>query len=139
VNWVLRVLAVTGALAVVGAALLPAPSGFGLQNLLIPTFRDVAWDLALAAAVVALVATAQRRHWGWFVGLVLAALLGAIAQIVSLVMLVYGIAPLSLYNCGGGVQCNALPDVAVFVRALVPLAVLLYSYHPIHHQPAEAE
>jgi hypothetical protein len=137
VNWILRVLAVIGVLAVLGAALLPAPSGFGLQNLLIPTFIGVAWDLALAAAIVALVAAAQRRHWGWFVGMVLVALLGAIAPIVWVVTIDYGILPLSLYNCGGGVQCNSLPDVAGIVRALVPIAVLLYSFHPTHQHRSE--
>jgi hypothetical protein len=68
-----------------------------------------------------------------------AALLGTIAPMVSVVMLVYGIAPLSLHACGGGVRCNSLPDVAVIVRALVPLAVLLYSFHPTHQQHAELE
>lgn len=131
-NVVLRMLSLTGVLALLVAALLLTPKGFGLQNLLIPTFRDVAWDLALAAAIVALVATAQRRHWGWFAGIVLAALLGALAPVVSAVMLVYGIAPLALHDCGAGVACNSLPDVAGVLRALVPLIVLLYSFHPIY-------
>lgn len=136
-NLVLRVLSLIGVLALLVAALLPTPRGFGLQTLLIPTFRDVAWDLALAAAIVALVATAQRRHWVWFVGIALAALLGAIAPVVSVVMITYGIAPLSLLDCRAGVACNPLPDVDGIVRALVPLAVLLYSFHPIHQHHSE--
>src|SRR5215471_5295865 len=85
---VLRMLAVAGVLAIFVTTLLPTLGGFGLQNLLILTFRDVAWDLALAAAIVALVAAAQRRHWGWFVGIVLAALLGALAPVVIVATLV---------------------------------------------------
>ena len=66
-------------------------------------------------------------------------LLGALAAVVLVATLVYGIAQLSLYNCGGGIMCGSLPDIAVIAPALVPLVAQLYSSRPTSRPQSELE
>jgi hypothetical protein len=89
--------------------------------------------VVLATVVVGLVATAQRRHWGWLSGLFAAGLLSAVGSSIA----VFVIHPWTHYGtfdpCPPSLHCEPLPPAWLplpFLAAplVVGLVVLLYRF-----------
>jgi hypothetical protein len=140
----LRVLAGTSMLTLLFCLLLLASSGSGLQGFATALVWDIAFDLAFAAGIVGLVATAQRASWGWFTGLVLAVLVGVLWPVVVDVLLPsVGLAlPLIHLVCTPNSSCSLDTYGAVLLRGLAPVLVLLSTAarpQPIRWVGAQAE
>lgn len=130
---ILRGLAGLSVLTLLACLLLPPSPRVGV--LVLSLAWDIAFDLAFAAGIVGLVATAQRASWGWFTGVLLAITLGVLSLVVVDVLLPYlGLAhPLLRLVCSTDGACSFDTYAAVLLHGLAPVVVLLSTVS--HPQP----
>lgn len=123
---VLRVLAGLSVLTLLACLLLP-PSALEIGGFVLSLGWDIAFDLAFAAGIVGLVATAQQASWGWFSGVLLAIMLGVFSLVVvDFLLPVLGLArPLLRLVCNADGPCPFDTYAVVLLHGLAPLVVLL--------------